>query len=724
MQAHCGARIRYLSNHPNYLSKHRTVHNIDHNNLPNFIGPYFPKRDDESPSDLFFAFTLLLFKPWRDIHHDLKDPSQTWKEAFEGWYPTISPMFHRMIDNIQYYYDYQRPESSIEPDVSNLTATEIEDSEGTNAANELQQTEQGSRPPSPLSRDALHGKMAVQIADDLEIFSNEINTMSSEFPPSVVRAATQDDISALTQWLKDSETADEEPEQDITSPNTSCDTSPDVIPLDPNQPKDGASFLNKVNTSTSNGNDCQHHVPKEFLKVNQFRAYKIIIWHLEETLANRNPPPLRLIINGEGGTGKSKLIEAVTNYFTSRGASHLLVKMAYTGIAASHIQGLTCHSAAMISRSNKAMSCSTKAKLQAFWAPVLYEIIDEFSMLGKTFFAKLSRNISIGKTGTADLSQDLSFGGTSVIITGDEHQFPPVACTICKALYFPPDPARDSALSLIGRALYEEFSMVVTLREQVRVVDPIWNDFLHHLRHGQVEPRHISILEKLCLTNPLCPCPNFSQPPWSSVVLVTPHHAVRCEWNQYALRKHCMQNDQHLFIAPAEHRTAHRPLNASEKAAMHARSYDVKSNSNDLPNLLELAIGMPVLITHNIRTDLDITNGTRGTITNIILHPMEALPPQSSLIVELQHLPLFVLVKLEHTRAPPFGSENNVIPICPLQSSLRLTLNENSKKVIRTISYKQFPITAAYTLTDYRAQGQSIPAVIIDLAPPPTGSHR
>ena len=72
-------------------------------------------------------------------------------------------------------------------------------------------------------------------------------------------------------------------------------------------------------------------------------------------------------------------------------------------------------------------------------------------------------------------------------------------------------------------------------------------------------------------------------------------------------------------------------------------------------------------------------------------------------------------------RSPPFGSENNVIPICPLQSSLRLTLNENSKKVIRTISYKQFPITAAYALTDYRAQGQSIPAVIIDLAPPPTG---
>ena len=34
---------------------------------------------------------------------------------------------------------------------------------------------------------------------------------------------------------------------------------------------------------------------------------------------------------------------------------------------------------------------------------------------------------------------------------------------------------------------------------------------------------------------------------------------------------------------------------------------------------------------------------------------------------------------------------------------------------------RQLPITTTYALTDYRAQGQTIPAVILDLAPPPTG---
>ena len=32
----------------------------------------------------------------------------------------------------------------------------------------------------------------------------------------------------------------------------------------------------------------------------------------------------------------------------------------------------------------------------------------------------------------------------------------------------------------------------------------------------------------------------------------------------------------------------------------------------------------------------------------------------------------------------------------------------------------QFPITGAYSFTDYRAQGQTIPYVVVDIASPPT----
>lgn len=281
-----------------------------------------------------------------------------------------------------------------------------------------------------------------------------------------MQTATDKDIIAFQKWLKDSDIVDRDHEEEFS---TSClyqDASPNVVPIESGNKNN--CFTSPNNYSAKSRTSDQHFIsPKDYLKVDQLCTYKIIVWHLEETLADRNPPPLHLIINGEGGTGKSKVIEAVTDYFASRGASHLLVKMAYTRIAASHIQGITCHAATMISHNNKPMSVKTKEKLQQFWAPILYEIINKFSMLGKTFFAKLLHNISIGKSGSTNVPIERSFGGTSVIMTGDKHQFPPVTCSIHEVLYYPPDPERDSALSLIGPSLYEEFCMLITLKEQV-----------------------------------------------------------------------------------------------------------------------------------------------------------------------------------------------------------------------------------------------------------------
>ena len=55
--------------------------------------------------------------------------------------------------------------------------------------------------------------------------------------------------------------------------------------------------------------------------------------------------------------------------------------------------------------------------------------------------------------------------------------------------------------------------------------------------------------------------------------------------------------------------------------------------------MLEIAIGMPVLVTQNINTELDITNGARGTIVDIILDLAESSPSRSQQIVDLVHPP-------------------------------------------------------------------------------------
>ena len=41
----------------------------------------------------------------------------------------------------------------------------------------------------------------------------------------------------------------------------------------------------------------------------------------------------------------------------------------------------------------------------------------------------------------------------------------------------------------------------------------------------------------------------------------------------------------------------------------------------DLPYSIEIAIGIKMMVTNNIETDLNITNGACGEIIDIILHP-------------------------------------------------------------------------------------------------------
>ncbi|KAI0253810.1 hypothetical protein BJV78DRAFT_1081303, partial [Lactifluus subvellereus] len=114
------------------------------------------------------------------------------------------------------------------------------------------------------------------------------------------------------------------------------------------------------------------------LNERQRRAYEIVCNHLSDTLAGRSSPPLRMILYGEGGTGKSRVIQTISEL----GADHLLIKAACTGVAAALIGGKTTHTVASLSKRSRArISDDMKAKLESFWKAKAYLIIDEFSMI-------------------------------------------------------------------------------------------------------------------------------------------------------------------------------------------------------------------------------------------------------------------------------------------------------------------------------------------------------
>lgn len=156
---------------------------------------------------------------------------------------------------------------------------------------------------------------------------------------------------------------------------------------------------------------------------------------------------------------------------------------------------------------------------------------------------------------------------------------------------------------------------------------------------------------------------------------------------------------------------------------MDGGSRKKKNRKNNLPDIVELAVGMKVMVTENVETDLDITNGARGEIVGIVLHQDEP-PLGDESMVTLKHLPAYILVKLNRTRATKLeGLDDNIIPVEMATRSVQIKVRGNGGKYsTHTVRHRQFPMTPAYCFTDYRSQGQTIPKVVIDITTPPTGT--
>jgi hypothetical protein len=160
-------------------------------------------------------------------------------------------------------------------------------------------------------------------------------------------------------------------------------------------------------------------------------------------------------------------------------------------------------------------------------------------------------------------------------------------------------------------------------------------------------PEHLSILKSLIISQPGAGTKNVDEDLWKDAILVTPRHAVRNAWNAQANRRHCSRAKQRLLISPAEDTVAGRPLTLDKRwsvATKRKRRTD-GNNRHALPDKVELAVGMEVMVTVNIETELDIANGSRGVVEKIILDPQESADMAQSEVL-LHYPPACVLVRL------------------------------------------------------------------------------
>ncbi|KAF8440268.1 hypothetical protein L210DRAFT_805081, partial [Boletus edulis BED1] len=70
----------------------------------------------------------------------------------------------------------------------------------------------------------------------------------------------------------------------------------------------------------------------------------------------------------------------------------------------------------------------------------------------------------------------------------------------------------------------------------------------------------------------------------------------------------------------------------------------------EIPDTVMIAIGMKVMLMYNIETDLNIINGARGEIVKIILDENEKNIFLLETIINLEYLPLYILVKMNSSK--------------------------------------------------------------------------
>jgi hypothetical protein len=131
---------------------------------------------------------------------------------------------------------------------------------------------------------------------------------------------------------------------------------------------------------------------------------------------------LRWVILGAGGTGKSKIIKALTRYLVDNDTAGRVLLMSYTGVAAMLLQQPGCESGTTstmlrIGRKGCATGQEAISRLRKQHAGVVSFLIDELSFLAQRHWRDMQRQMKLIADGQP----------YNVVLFGDFFQLPPIA---------------------------------------------------------------------------------------------------------------------------------------------------------------------------------------------------------------------------------------------------------------------------------------------------------
>lgn len=192
-----------------------------------------------------------------------------------------------------------------------------------------------------------------------------------------------------------------------------------------------------------------------------------------------------VFLTGSAGTGKTYVLNQYISYLKERKVPVAIT--ASTGIAATHMNGMTIHSWAgfgIKDRLSRASLVTMRAKkyLKKHLEESMILIIDEISMLHKKQLDMVDQVLCFFK------EDDRAFGGIQVILCGDFFQLPPIGRY---------DEKSKDKFSFMSKAWLDANLQVCYLTEQYRQEgDNVLNVILNEIRAAEISHRSVELLKK------------------------------------------------------------------------------------------------------------------------------------------------------------------------------------------------------------------------------------
>lgn len=360
-----------------------------------------------------------------------------------------------------------------------------------------------------------------------------------------------------------------------------------------------------------------------------------------------------LCITGNAGVGKTFTVNLIIEELRKKYGHAGVGVFASTGIAATHIDGVTYHSGLCMNPGTKPRTIATAMTKDFNWPrinPLKVIIIDEVSMMPAGDVDRMDQALRLV------FKKHLPFGGKRVIFVGDFMQLPPIE-----------NKEMETGMAFVAKAWRDGGVKTAMLTEVVRQKDPQFFTILNLIRQG--------IWVKDFMAPVIQSRMNIEMPEnctylYSKNVDVDARNRIRLA---------AIEAEQFNFIAEDRN-----PVNW--EGVENVKYWDTNCIA---PRRLEIKVGAFVMITKN-NHDEGVVNGDVGTIVEIKYN--EEDPTKSKIIMSVERTGANYLV--DYVTFGDMGEDDDV-----------------SDPIYR----KQFAIRLAYAVTIHKSQGMTLDRLVVDI---------